>query len=257
MAVEQLNLAARVPVIVFFSITGIFTLVSACGGPGERIKEIEAVKATESPTPGEREISGTYNVTGAGANDAGPYSGLLTIAPKGDNYEFRWTTNRGSRVGTGVQIGNTTAVSYSATGGGKGCGVVLYRIASDGSLDGRVAIWNEDKFATINASRTEGRGFVGKYSISGKSGDGVGFAGRMNIIKDGAGYDLEWVEDYETEPTKTIVAFGIWKGSYAAASFGGRQCGFALYDIQSNGNLEGNWGGQKQVTFGTETAKRQ
>jgi len=30
-----------------------------------------------------------------------------------------------------------------------------------------------------------------------------------------------------------------------------------MYDIKSNGNMEGNWGGQKSVTFGTETAKRQ
>ncbi len=226
-------------------------LLAACGGPSDRIKEIDAVKATASPTTGEREISGIYNVSGSGDNGIDPYSGLLTIAPQGDLYGFRWTTNRGVRVGSGVQIGNTSAVSYSSTGGGKGCGVVLYKIASDGSLDGKIAIWGETSFTVEKAVRTEGRGFVGQYSVTGTNADGKPYSAELNIVKDGAGYDLGWKGD------KVQVAFGIWKGSYAAASFGGRQCGFALYDIQSNGNLEGNWGGQKQVTFGTETAKRQ
>ena len=224
---------------------------AACGGPSERIRETSVKQPTPAQTPSERLISGVFNVEGAGDNDADPYTGVLTITNQGDIYGFRWSTTRGSRVGVGVQIGNTTAASYSSPGAGQGCGVVLYKIASNGSLDGRTARWGEDKFGTEKATRVEGTGFVGKYKVEGTASDGRPYTSDLSIIKDGAGYDFEWKSD------KMQVAFGTWKGSVAAASFGGRQCSFALYDVQSNGNLEGNWGGQKAVTFGKETAKRQ
>lgn len=248
-----------IKLLVLISHFAVLTLLLACGGPAERMKDVEAGRTlAPSPTPTEREISGVFNVSGTAANDTEPYNGVLTVAPSGDVYEFRWQVNRGSRVGTGVQLGNVVAVSYAATGGGKGCGVMVYRIASDGSMEGRVARWGEGKFGTIKATLSEGQGFVGKYSIIGRTADNVGFGGRMTIKKDGSGYDFEWVQNFErSENDKIIVGFGIWKGSYAAVSFGGRQCSFALYDITSNGSLEGNWGGQKSVTFGKETAKRQ
>jgi hypothetical protein len=236
-------------VLVFYLALGI--TVITCGGPADRIKETAAKSPTPQQTPTEREISGAFNVSGAGENGNEAYTGLLNIVPQGDVYGFRWSTTKGSRVGVGVQIGSATAASFAATGGGKGCGVVLFKIAGDGSLDGRVAYWGEEKFAVQKATRTEGTGFVGKYTVSGTSADGTPYNGTLTIKKDGGGYDFDWTGD------KPQVAFGIWKGSVAAASFGGRQCSFALYDIQSNGNLEGNWGGQKAVTFGTETAKRQ
>jgi len=228
-----------------------FCLLISCGGPAERIKETAAITPTPSPTPGERDISGNFIISGAATNDMDPYTGSLAVIPKGDNYEFRWATTKGTRVGTGVQLGSTAAVSFAATGAGKGCGVVLYKIASDGSLDGRSVLWGEEKFGMEKAVRVEGTGFVGKYMVTGTAADGKTYLGSLAIVKDGAGYDFSWLTD------KPQVGFGIWRGSYAAVSFGGHQCGFALYDIQSNGSLEGNWGGQKQVTFGTETAKRQ
>lgn len=235
---------------LLLSLTSLVLFLS-CGGPTERIKETAAITPTPSPTPGERDISGNFLITGAAANDIDGYTGSLTVVPKGENYEFRWATTRGTRVGTGVQLGSTTAVSFAATGAGKGCGVVLYKIASDGSLDGRSVLWGDEKFGEEKAVRVEGTGFVGKYMVTGTMADGKSYLGSLAIVKDGAGYDFSWLTD------KPQVGFGTWRGSYAAVSFGGRQCSFALYDIQSNGSLEGTWGGQKQVTFGTETAKRQ
>lgn len=234
-------------------------IFAGCGGPGDRIRDIDSQQqAAPQPTQTEREISGQYNVSGAGANGNAPYSGLLTIAPQGDVYAFRWQLTNGTQTGTGIQIGNAVAASSAATGAGKECGVMLVKIASDGSLDGKIAMWSQEKASVIKAVRTEGRGFVGEYSISGMLPDGVtGFAGTMAIAKDGQGYTIDWLQDYETQKDQAFVAFGIWKGSVAAGSFGGRQCGFVLYDVSSNGNLEGNWGGQRAVTFGTESAKRQ
>lgn len=226
-------------------------ILSACGGPAERIKERATELATPSPTPGERPIAGSYAITGADSGGLNEYTGSLSVAPKGDNYEFRWSTTQGTRMGTGVQIGSATAATFAATGGGKGCGVGLYKILPDGTLDGRTVMWGKEEFGIEKAVRTEGTTFVGKYSVAGTTSDGKPYWGTLQTKKDGAGYDFLWKLD------KPVVGFAIWKGNVAAVSFGGPQCGFALYDIQSNGSLEGNWGGQKQVTFGKESAKRQ
>ncbi len=235
------------PVMLLIAFTGLVIVTASCGGPAERIRERATVEP--SPVQGEREISGVYNIEGSSENGNDPYTGVLAIANQGDVYGFRWTTTKGTRVGTGVQLGNATAASFAPTGGGKGCGVVLYKIASDGALTGRIGLWGEGKYATETTTRVEGRGFVGKYSVNGTSPDGKSYQGTLTIVKDGSGYGLTWSIP---EPR---VAFAIWKGSVAAGSFGGRQCSFALYDITSNGNLDGDWGGQAAVTFGTETAK--
>jgi len=221
----------------------------SCGVGGPEIKRLPQ---NPTPTPTEREISGVFNVSGSAANDQDPYTGVLNVTPQGDVYSFRWQTNKGTRIGAGVQLGDAVAVSYAAPGSGKGCGVVLYKITSDGNMNGRLAFWGEDKLATEQAVRTEGRTFAGRYSVTGASLTGEAYKGALKIDKDGAGYDLEW-----SGFGKPFVAFGTWKGSYAAASFGGSQCGFALYTITGGGSLEGTWGGQKAVTLGTETAKRQ
>jgi hypothetical protein len=199
----------------------------------------------------ERELSGTYNVTGTDENGNDAYTGSLSVNNQGDAYRFRWTTNHDRHEGVGIQIGDSVAASYASTGGGAGCGVVLYKIASDGSLNGRIAHWGEYTYGTEQAVRTEGTGFPGMYSVTGRAADGKEYKGTLKITKDGSGYDFEWKTD------KPYVAFGIWKGSSAAASFGGTKCGFALFSVEASGDLDGRWGGQKAITFGTEKGKRQ
>ena len=230
----------------------------ACGGPSERIKDIEATKTSSpSPTPKEREISGAYNISGAGDHGDQPYTGLLEVTPQGNVYGFRWQLTKGTRIGTGIQMGSAVAVSSAAVAAGKGCGVVLYKIAPDGSMEGKIGRWGEEPTGSEKVTRVKGTTFAGEYALAGTTPDGKPFKGKLTIKKDAAGYDFEWFRDYESQPDTVSVGFGIWKGSFAAAVFGGTQCGFSLYDIQSNGNLEGDWGGQKAVTFGTEAAKRQ
>jgi hypothetical protein len=229
----------------------VVSFAAACGGAADRIRERETQLATVTPTPGERPVGGSFVVEGTTPDGRDAYTGSLSVAPKGENYEFRWATTKGTRIGTGVQMGSMIAVSFASIGGGNGCGVVLYKIGADGTLDGRTARWGEEAFSLERSTRIEGTTFVGKYQVTGTTSDGKPNTGFLSIRKDGSGYDFDWKLD------KPNVAFGIWKGSYAAASFGGPQCSFALYDIQSNGSLEGEWGGQKQVTFGKETAKVQ
>ena len=240
------NAANKIIVLTILS-----AITASCGGVPEIKSNSQPVVKTPSPMPGEREISGVFSVTGAGDNGVDPYSGVLNITNQDDVYSFRWTTTHGAHNGVGIQLGDAAAASYANPGSGQGCGVVLYKIASDGTLDGRTANWGEYKFGTEKAVRVEGTGFVGKYNVAGTANDGNPYTGTLKITKDGGGYDFEW------QVGKATVGFGILKGSVAAVSFGGHQCSFAMFDIKSNGNMEGNWGGQKSVTFGTETAKRQ
>lgn len=226
-------------------------LFAGCGGPEERIKERSLATPEPTATPGERPISGSLHVEGTSSGGQEPYHGALTIEPTGDLYSFRWSITKGSRVGTGVQYGNQAAATFAASGAGKGCGVVLYKVLTGGNLDGRTARWGADKFGIEKAERTEGTTFAGKYSVTGTTDDGQPYSGTMLITKDGDGYDVEW------NTGQRQVGFAIWRGSAAAVTFGGPDCGFAFYDISSNGSLDGFWGGQKQITFGKETAKRQ
>src|SRR5688572_27665735 len=112
-------------------------LSAACGGP-----VLDSKNDTPS-TSSELELSGVYNVEGSGRNDQDPYKGILTVTNQEDAYKFEWQTNRSRHSGVGVQMGDAVAATYAESGNGKGCGVALYRISSDGSLDGSIANWGE------------------------------------------------------------------------------------------------------------------
>ena len=112
-------------------------------------------------------MSGAYVVTGSGENGTNPYEGILNVTNQQDVYLFKWQTTRPKPGGVGVQMGDAVAVSYADPTNGKGCGVALYRIAPDGSLDGKIARWGEYKFGTEKATRIEGDKFEGKYKIAG------------------------------------------------------------------------------------------
>ncbi len=238
-------------VLFALSAIGISLGITGCGGPAERIRETSEIPAPPSPTPGERELSGVYSVSGAGTHGTNPYAGVLNITPSGDVYGLRWQTDRGTRIGKAVQLGEAAAATYAGTGAGKGCGVMLYRIASDGSLEGRSVMWDESKYGTEKGVRTEGRNFPGTYDMTGTSPDGKTYSGQLTITKDGEGYLFEW------KLGKTRLGFGTQEGSYAAVSFGGRHCSFVLYRIMGSSGLDGTTGSQARVTFGTESVKRQ
>ena len=175
----------------------------------------------------------------------------MTVENREDGYRFNWQTNLAKYSGTGIQLGDAVAVAYSESGDGKECGVVLYKIAPDGSLDGRVATDGEFTFGTEKAVRLEGTSFDGKYAVTGKTNYGREYKGTIDIKRNGSGYQTTWKTGAER------VGFGTWRGDRAAIGFGGVECSFVLFQVKSGGNLEGFWGSQRTVAFGRETAKRQ
>ncbi len=206
--------------------------------------------ADKASGPAEKEISGTYAVSGAGENGQDPYEGSLTVANQGDTYKVELQTARLRRTGVGVQFGDSIAVTYAEAGKGTGCGVALYRIGPNGALDARIAKWGETGFASEHAQQVEGSNFDGKYTVNGNAAAGTAYEGTMDIRKNIGGYRVNWHTRTET------VGYGIWRGSIAAIGYGGAQCYFAIYDIRSKGLLEGFTGGGTSFAFGTETARK-
>jgi hypothetical protein len=203
-----------------------------------------------SPPAAPKDISGTYEVTGTNANGAGNYKGALLVTPHDEVYQFSWNTAGKTYDGVGVQTDNAVAVAFTGGTNGKGCGVVLYKINSDGSLDGKAGYWGVDSSETETAKRTSGSGLEGEYDISGTNTGGKDYKGTLSVEEDGAGYTFTW------NAGNTFEGFGIKQGNKVAVGLGGKQCGFVSYEIGSNGTLEGKWGGYGVKTFGMETATK-
>lgn len=202
-----------------------------------------------SAPPAEQEISGVYDIEGANENSGAQFSGSLTIENSGTGYRFKWQTTKGNFVGFGVQMGDAVAVTYAKPSEGKDCGVALYLVKPDGVLDGRIVRWGETDFGTERATRIDGSNFDGKYKVLGTRSYGKQYEGTLDVTRNGSGYQFDW------DAGGRSTGFGIWRGDRAAIGFGGWPCSFVLYKVESGGKLEGRWGSQRTVAFGTESAK--
>jgi hypothetical protein len=200
---------------------------------------------TSAPKP-PPDIAGKYNVVGSNP-DGGAYKGTLEIIPHGDVYQFRW--NAGTQYdGVGVANGSVVAVAFANGPNGKGCGVVDYEIAGDGSLDGKWGYWGMNDMGTEKAARTGGSGLAGDYDATGKNPDGKEYKAKLTVEPAGNLYRFVWSNNTD--------GVGIKQGNNVAVGIGGSRCGFVTYEIKPDG-LEGIWGGYGSDKTGTETATKQ
>src|SRR4051812_38701445 len=110
-----------------------------------------STKTSSAPAP---DIAGKYNVTGTNP-EGGVYRGTLEVIMRGDVYQFRW--NAGTQYdGVGVQNGNIIAAAFANGSDGKGCGVIDYDIAGDGSLNGKWGYSGLNDAGAETATRTSG-----------------------------------------------------------------------------------------------------
>lgn len=238
--------------IVLMLLCAAATLISTACETGPDLSNVNRpARANSNKGPAEQELSGEYKLTGLDENGSNPFEGIISISNQGNAYKFVRQTNRARYTGVGIQNGDDVGVIYAEGDQGKGCGVVLYKIAPDGSLDGRIAKWGEYTSGAEKAVRTAGNTFAGSYSVEGTASDGKAYSGTIKIDKMGDGFFVTW-----TTSVVNIVGFGIWRGDRAAIGFGGKQCTFAIYKVLSAKSLEGHWGSQRTITFGTETAKK-
>ena len=207
-----------------------------------------APESTPQPaSAAETDIAGTYAATGMNAGGGDAYKADLTITKRDDVHQFTWQSGPNKYDGVGVRTDDSIAVAFTEGTDGKGCGVVLYKIGDDGSLNGKAGYWGVNKSESETAKRSGGTQFEGAYDITGTSPDGKAYTGKLDITRSGEGYDFNWNAGGLTK------GFGVREGNKAAVGFGGNQCGFVLYEVKSDGTLSGKWGGKGVKTFGTET----
>jgi hypothetical protein len=82
-------------------------------------------------------FGGTYNVIGTNPG-VGAYRGVLTITPRGEVYDVRWTIAKLSYYGVGIVVNDTLSVAYTDSNH-TFFGIASYA-RSGGSLDGRWAV---------------------------------------------------------------------------------------------------------------------
>jgi hypothetical protein len=204
-----------------------------------------------APAPaGLRDIAGEYEATGTNPNGGSPYKAGLEVREHDDVYQFSWDSGGNSYDGVGVMTDNAVAVAYTEGTSGKGCGVVLYKIGADGSLDGKAGYWGVNSAESEKATRISGTGLEGKYDIKGTTPEGKDYKGTLEIRQDGEGYTFVW------NTGSTLEGFGVQTGDKVAVGFGGKQCSFVSYEVKPDGTLDGKWGGRGSKSFGTEIAKK-
>jgi hypothetical protein len=227
----------------------LFSVGFACGDKDTATNN-SSTTGTKSPTSTKSGIAGEYDAVGANPDGGGKYKADLTVTPHDDVYQFTWKSGKSSYDGVGVMTDDRVAVAFTDGDSGKGCGVVLYKIGSDGSLDGKKGYWGVNTMETEIAARTKGSGsdLDGVYDIVGKNPQGQTYKGTLIVIQSGDGYTFDW------DAGNKFSGFGIRAGSFIAVGFGGKQCSFVGYDVQSDGTLDGKWGNQISRKLGTETA---
>lgn len=210
-----------------------------------------AKNSTPAPSAS-KNIAGEYDATGTNPGGTGKYKAALTVTPHDDVYQFTWVSGKNSYDGVGVMTDNEVAVSFTDGGSGKGCGVALYKIGSDGTMDAKNGYWGSNTMETEHATRKTGSGsdLDGVYDITGKNPDGKEYKGTLTVIQSGEGYTFDW------DAGTAVSGFGVKAGKYVAVGFGGKQCSFVGYDVESDGTLNGKWGSFGARQIGTEIAKK-
>jgi hypothetical protein len=202
--------------------------------------------AKSEPSPASsKDIAGEYRAKGTNPDNRGSYEANLLVTKRDDVHQFSWDSKGNKYDGVGVTTDNAVAVAYTDGENGKGCGVVLYKINSDGSLDGKVGYWGVNTMETEKAVRKSGSSLEGEYDITGKNPDGKEYKGTLSVAKEGQGYLFEW------KAGNAFDGFGIRAGNLIAVGIGGKQCAFLGYDIKPDGTLDGKWGTRTSTTLGT------
>ena len=245
-----------VTVVLIFCL--LFLLGFACKSGDEKTAAPANNAATATPssassasgTASASDLAGTYSITGTNEGGGGNYTGTMLVTNRDDVYQFSWDSGGRKYDGVGVQTDDNVAVAFADGDDGSGCGVVLYKIGADGTLDGRAGYWGKNSSETETATRTKGTDLEGEYSISGSNPDGGKYTGTLGVKKSGAGYAFTW------DTGNTLRGFGIRQGDKVSVGFGSKQCGFVGYTVKSDGTLEGKWGSTGSTSVGTETARR-
>jgi hypothetical protein len=239
-----LALALLIACAIGCKLSGGSSSTSTATNANDQPKNSNSNTTSTAPAPN---IAGKYNIVGSNPN-GGNYKGTLDVIAHGDVYQFRW--NAGTQYdGVGIQNENVVAVAYANGTNGKGCGVVDYDIRDNGALEGKWGYWGVDEAGSESATRTSGSALEGEYDATGKNPDGKQYQAKLTVEPAGNLYRFVWSNNTE--------GVGIKRGNNVAVGIGGSRCGFVVYQVQSDGSLDGVWGGGGSDKTGTEKATKQ
>ena len=229
-------------------VMGCKSLRTSTNGSADQTQANQTVSTQAgSATATQPEIDGKYAITGTNPNSS-VYKGTLEVIKHGQVYQFRWDAGV-QYDGVGIQSGDVVAVAFAYGANGKGCGVVDYAILGDGTLDGKWGYWGTDESGTERATRTFGAGLIGTYEATGANPDGKQYKANIIVAPAGSGFLFAW--------SNKTQGYGIQRGDHVAVGIGGKRCGFVMYEINSDGTLDGIWGGYGTEQTGTEKATKQ
>ena len=191
-------------------------------------------------------IAGIYDVRGTNTDEtSSQYVGQLQIIERGDVYQFKWTVGD-QYEGVGVINGNFVGVAWTSGANGSGCGVVSYRVAANGTLDGVWGMWGVSDSGKERAVRIRGTGLIGTYKVSGTNPDHSPYETTLTISAAGKGYAFHWGNN--------ASGIGIKEDDVVSVGYGGAQCAWVAYEIKPGGILDGVWGSSGTYKIGTERA---
>jgi hypothetical protein len=237
-------LALLVACVIGCKLSGGSSSTSTTTSTNDQPKNSNTSTTSTAPAPN---IAGKYHIVGSNPN-GGAYKGTLEVIAHKDVYQFRW--NAGTQYdGVGIQNESVVAVAYANGTNGKGCGVVDYDIRDNGALEGKWGYWGVDEAGSENATRTSGSSLEGEYDATGKNPDGKEYKAKLTVEPAGNLYRFVWSNNTD--------GVGIKRGNNVAVGIGGSRCGFVVYQVQSEGSLDGVWGGGGSDKTGTEKATKQ
>ncbi|HEY0601323.1 MAG TPA: hypothetical protein VGD58_00365 [Herpetosiphonaceae bacterium] len=200
--------------------------------------------------PTDQNLTGSYQLQGADSQ-GGTYTGTLTIKRDGEVYALEWDTSAGAYTGTGILDRSVLTAVY---GEPTICSGVSYRVDAQGTLHGLSVLHGGQQSFEEQAVPTapETAGVEGVYTLSSSEPVTPPYAGTLTITETNSIYTLDWLTT-----TRAFTGTGIYAGdTIAAVSRDGKAggCGIALYAIQANGDLDGQWTAFGGSEIGTERA---
>jgi hypothetical protein len=207
-----------------------------------------AIAASQGTAQVARSIAGLWTISDAKSLQGKSYTGTVTITPTDKFYKLDWHVGNISYSGLGFfENGHL----FAGWGSGPSYGLVVYDIASNGSLNGKW-VFNGGNYIGIEKSATGAlKGDRSRFSVVGTNPDGTNYTGQLTVEKKGQTYQLSW-----TVADRTFPGVGIRVGNQLVVGWGlVHDIGVISYDV-SGDRAVGRWALPAGSTLGSETIVR-
>jgi hypothetical protein len=197
-------------------------------------------------------IDGTWRIAEARSGDGKNYTGTVVIQSVGQIHTLFWQTSTGNRSGIAFFEDGRLFVGWG-TDEETGSGIVIYKIAQDGTLDGKwTASYTAGEIGTEKATGGTPGKIEGDYQVTGTNPGSSGrYRGVLNIRKTGETYQLSWAAG------TSFRGVGVRSGDWLVVGWGQNSTRFGVTDYAINGDkANGRWASFNQPSLGVENLVR-